>query len=41
MIRICVPAREVYLRLAGETSTGASQADPGTVIEIQYPEEKV
>jgi len=37
----CVgPVREVYLREAQQTESGASQADPNTVTEIQFPVEK-
>jgi DNA-binding transcriptional MerR regulator len=39
--RICGPTREVYLRTADQDSEGASQTDPNTVTEIQFPVEKV
>jgi len=37
--RIVGPAREVYLRVADQSSTSASQTDPNTVTEIQFPVE--
>ncbi len=39
--RICGPAREVYIRPADQSKAGASQVDPNTVTEIQYPVEKI
>lgn len=38
--RICGPIREVYIRSAEDASGGASQTDPNTVTEIQFPVEK-
>lgn len=39
--RICGPVREIYIRPAEQTPSGASQSDPNTMTEIQFPVEKV
>lgn len=39
--RIIGPAREVYLRVADQSSAFASQNDPNTITEIQFPVERV